>query len=84
MEVDSASTLRHKRRPMEEHEAIARLRQGDIGGLEALVRGHQLGGLRAAYLILRDRDLAEDIVEDAFLRAYERIDQLDPQRPFGP
>src|SRR5262249_52595451 len=31
-----------------------------------------------------DRALAEDIVQAAFLRAYERIAQFDPRRPFGP
>ncbi len=69
---------------MEEHEAIARLKRGDIGGLEALVRKYQVQAVRAAYLITRDRALAEDIVQAAFLRAYERIGQFDAGRPFGP
>jgi hypothetical protein len=53
---------------MEEQEAIARLKRGDIGGLEALVRKHQVQAVRTAYLITRDRALAEDIVQTAFLR----------------
>lgn len=69
---------------MQEYEAIARLKQGDIGGLETLVKNHQLRATRAAYLIIRDYDLAEDVVEDAFLRAYERIHQFDAECPFGP
>ena len=69
---------------MEEQAAIARLRQGDIGGLATLVRAYQVRALRAAYLITRDRALAEDVVQAAFLRAYQRIDQFDPSRPFGP
>jgi RNA polymerase sigma-70 factor (ECF subfamily) len=69
---------------MEEAEAIARLKQGDVGGLEALVRGHQVQAVRTAYLITRDRALAEDIVQAAFVRAYERIGQFDLERPFGP
>jgi RNA polymerase sigma-70 factor, ECF subfamily len=69
---------------MEEHIAITRLQQGDINGLAALVRIYQLRALRAAYLITQDRALAEDLVQNAFLRAYERIHQFDPQRPFGP
>lgn len=69
---------------MEEREAIARLQRGDIGGLETLVRAHQLRAVRAAYLIVRDRALAEDLVQAAFLRAYERIGQFDAGRPFGP
>lgn len=69
---------------MQEFEAIARLKQGDISGLESLVRIYQVKALRVAYLIVRDYDLAEDVVQDAFLRAYERINQFDVKRPFGP
>lgn len=69
---------------MEEREAIARLQRGDIGGLESLVRAYQLPAVRAACLITRDRPLAEDVVQAAFLRAYERIGQFDATRPFGP
>jgi RNA polymerase sigma-70 factor (ECF subfamily) len=69
---------------MEEREAIARLKRGDVGGLEALVRGHQVQAVRAAFLITRDRALAEDIVQAAFVRVYERIEQFDTERPFAP
>ena len=69
---------------MEEQKAIARLKRGDISGLEALVRKYQVQAVRAAYLITRDHALAEDIVQTAFLRAYERIGQFDAGQPFGP
>lgn len=69
---------------MQEFEAIAHLKQGDISGLESLVKIYQLRALRVAYLIVRDYGLAEDVVQDAFLRAYERINQFDVKRPFGP
>lgn len=69
---------------MEEREAIARLQRGDIGGLEPLVRAHYGPALRAAYLVTRDRALAEDVVQSAFLRAYERIGRFDARRPFRP
>ncbi len=68
----------------DEREAICQLKGGDIGGLEALVRLHQTKALRVAYLIVRDHPLAEDIVQTAFLRAYERIHQFDAARPFAP
>lgn len=64
--------------------SVARMRQGDIGGLEFLARRFQLEATRAAYLVVRDRDLAEDIVAGAFLRAYERAEQFDTTRPFRP
>lgn len=69
---------------MDEYRAVARLRQGDIGGLETLVRAYGVRAVRAAALITHDRPLAEDIVQAAFIRAYERIHQFDPARPFGP
>jgi RNA polymerase sigma-70 factor (ECF subfamily) len=69
---------------MDEHQAIARLKQGDIEGLETLVRLYQEQAVRAAYLITQDLPLAEDIVQAAFLRAYERIEQFDAARRFEP
>ncbi|MGQ9599482.1 MAG: RNA polymerase sigma factor [Anaerolineae bacterium] len=69
---------------MEEQKAIARLKQGDIRGLEALVRKYQSQAVRAAFLVTRDRALAEDVVQTAFLRVYDSIAQFDSGRPFGP
>jgi RNA polymerase sigma-70 factor (ECF subfamily) len=67
-----------------ERNAIAQLRRGDIRGLELLVRLYYTQALRAAYLVTHDRPLAEDLVQSAFIRAYERIEQYDDTRPFGP
>jgi RNA polymerase sigma-70 factor (ECF subfamily) len=69
---------------MNERKAITRLKSGDIGGLETLVRAYQVRAVRAAALITHDSALAEDIVQAAFIRAYERIHQFDEARPFGP
>lgn len=69
---------------MDERAAIQRLRRGDITGLEYLVHTYQSEALRAANLITGDRSLAEDVVQDGFVQAYERIHTFDPQRPFGP
>ena len=69
---------------LEEKLAIARLKQGDLDGMEPLVKRYQVRAVSAAFLIVHDPKLAEDIVQDAFLRAAERIDQFDESRPFGP
>lgn len=68
----------------EDLQAIRELKRGNIHGLEGLVRGYQTRALRTSYLITRDRQLAEDVVQNSFLRAYERIDQFESDRPFGP
>ena len=69
---------------LEEKLAIARLKQGDLDGMETLVRRYQARAVSAAFLIVRDSKLAEDLVQDTFLRIAEKIDQFDESRPFGP
>ena len=69
---------------MDEKTAIARLKQGDIGGLEGLVGLYYLAAVRWAYLVTHERMTAEDVVQSAFLRVYERFEQFDEARPFVP
>jgi len=69
---------------VQELEGIIRLKRGDIDGMRILVRIHSLKALRTAYLITHDQALAEDAVQDAFIRASERIASFDLTRPFGP
>ena len=69
---------------MGEREAIDRLKEGEVDALEPLVRRYHARAGRAAYLIVRDHALAEDVVQDSFVRAYERIGGFDVERPFGP
>ena len=69
---------------MDEKESISLLKQGDFIGLETLVVHYQVLAVHAAQLIVRDRSLAEEAVQDAFLRASERIHQFDQTRAFKP
>lgn len=69
---------------MEDQTAISRLKQGDLNGLETLVNRYQAQAVHAAYLILYDRSLAEDVVQTAFVRVAERVHQFDDERPFAP
>ncbi len=69
---------------MEDFNAIMRLKRGDISGLETLVRKYQTDALHTAYLMLQDQALAEDIVQNTFLRLYQRIEHFDETRPFKP
>jgi RNA polymerase sigma-70 factor (ECF subfamily) len=69
---------------MDDRIAISRLKQANFQALETLVHRYQVQAVQAAYLIVRDRALAEDIVQNAFVKAAERIHQFDEDRPFGP
>ena len=63
---------------------MVRVQQGDTEAYTVLVHRHLPRGFRIAWRILRHREDAEDAVQDAFLRALERIEQCDPARSFGP
>jgi RNA polymerase sigma-70 factor (ECF subfamily) len=69
---------------MDDLQAIRRLKNGDIGGLEVLVNRHQLQAVQAAFLITHDEQLAEDAVQETFVRIYQRIRWFDETRPFAP
>ncbi len=68
----------------QEQQAIARLKQGDLSGLECVVDRYYHKAVRAAYLVVDDPDLAEDIVQTKFVQLPSRIDHFDVSRPFGP
>ena len=69
---------------MDEIQAIQRLKNGDISGLEFLVARHQVKAVRTAYLITRDLGLAEDVVQDSFLQAFRSIRGFESTRLFEP
>jgi len=67
-----------------EKAAIAELKSGQIDGLRYLVESYQAQAVQAATLIIRDGSVAEEIVQEAFMRVYERIYQFDPHYSFKP
>ncbi len=69
---------------MDDLQAIQRLKNGDIGGLELLVRRYQSKAVRTAFLVVHDESLAEDVVQDTFIRIYRRIHHFDVSHPFEP
>src|SRR4051794_1566428 len=51
--------------------------------VEALYREHVPGARRLAYLLTGNRELAEDLVHDAFIRAAGRLRQIREPEAFG-
>jgi len=67
-----------------EKQAIAQLKRGDLTGLEVLVGLYQLQAVRAACLVTGDLALSKDIVQNVFIRVAGKIDQFNENRSFGP
>ena len=65
-------------------QAIDSLKHGDLAGLNVLIERYQLRAVRSAYLIVRERSLAEDIVQEEFVQLVRKIHKFDKIRPFAP
>ena len=63
---------------------IARARAGDRAAFSDLVRRYQQPAFRAAYLIVRDAHGAEDVAQEAFVRAYEHLRSFRAGELFRP
>jgi RNA polymerase sigma-70 factor (ECF subfamily) len=73
-----------RRRPRTEQALIRGALAGSEADLEELFRRHWPRAYRAAFLIVHDHAAAEDIAQEAFVRAIRRLERFDRRRPFGP
>jgi len=69
---------------MDDLQAVQRIKQGDIGGLEFLIARHQERAFRTAYLVTHDEALAEDVVQNCFVHFFEHAHHFDEKRSFEP
>jgi RNA polymerase sigma-70 factor (ECF subfamily) len=67
-----------------EAELIERVRMGLESAYRELLAPLLPQALRLAYGMLQDRSAAEDCVQEAALRAWRRIENLEPGRSFRP
>ncbi len=67
-----------------ERELVARVQAGDAEAFDVLVRRHLPRARVVARRLMQDPDDADDLVQDAFLRALEKIEGFDLDRPFAP
>jgi RNA polymerase sigma-70 factor (ECF subfamily) len=67
-----------------DREVIRAVRRGDREAFGLLVQRYQGRLFGLAFMIVRDQAGAEDVTQDAFVRAYTRLDHYDDRRPFYP
>src|SRR5678816_2506279 len=66
----------------EELALVQAAQQGDISAFEQLVSRYDRNVFRIAQHITQNREDAEDVVQDAFLKAYQKLDQFQGNSKF--
>jgi RNA polymerase sigma-70 factor, ECF subfamily len=64
-------------------ETVAQARAGDGDAFRRLVERHSRNVFRLAYRMTRNEHDAEDVVQEAFLRAYRNLDRFEERAHFG-
>jgi RNA polymerase sigma-70 factor (ECF subfamily) len=64
-------------------EAVARARRGDTEAFRVLVERHSRAVYRVAFRLTGSAPDAEDVVQDAFLKAYRQLDRFESRASFG-
>lgn len=67
-----------------DRDLIQHARRGDTTAFGELVTRYQTGVFNVCYRILHQRADAEDMAQETFIRAHERLNTFDDQREFGP
>ncbi len=63
---------------------LEQARRGSLFAFEEIVRRYQRRVYATAYRIVRRHEVADDVAQEAFIRAHRSLDRFDPARPFGP
>lgn len=66
-----------------DEEVVARVLAGEVALFEVLMRRHNQRVYRAARAVLRDANEAEDVMQDAYVRAYEHLAEFEGRARFS-
>lgn len=66
-----------------DEEVVDRVRAGENALYEIIMRRYNQRLYRVARAILRDDSEAEDVLQDAYVRAYEHLSQFEGRSPFA-
>ena len=71
-------------RPLNEQDLIQNAKSGDVAAFEALVQTHRQIALRVAFLVVGDKTEAEDVTQEAFVKAYRAMSRFRGDAAFRP
>jgi len=68
----------------DDSDLIARIRNKDKDAFTELVNRHKVRAFRTAFNFVGDKELAKDIVQDAWINVYNALYSFDVKEPFYP
>ena len=63
---------------------VEEARHGNTDAFGQLVQRYERRVIKVIRRFMPDQDIAQDLAQDAFLKAFDRLEQFDPSRRFGP
>lgn len=88
LEEDGLEGLAHAERQestvLAEASLVRRAREGDRAAFGDIMRLHQRKVYAVAMRMTRRHEVADDVVQDTFIRAYRHLDRFELGRPLGP
>ena len=63
---------------------LEKVQKGDLEAYGLIIQDYQSSVFNVCYRILGNKQEAEDLTQEAFIRAYRQIKRYDTSRPFGP
>lgn len=65
-----------------DHELVDEVRRGQRSSFSELVKRHQRGLLRLSMRFMKDLDISQDVVQEAFIKAFEKLHMFEGRASF--
>ena len=82
--MGSPAYVENRERAEDDRDLVVRARGGDAEAFEAIVRSYQKRVYGVALRMTRRHEVADDIVQETFVRAYSHLDRFEVGRPLAP
>jgi len=82
--LGSPAYVENRERAEDDRDLVVRARGGDAEAFEAIVRSYQKRVYGVALRMTRRHEVADDIVQETFVRAYSHLDRFEVGRPLAP
>lgn len=78
----SESNQIHSSQSKSDDDLVAEIRLGFKSSFSELVKRHQKGLMRMSLRFVKDMDIAQDVVQEAFIKSYEKLNSFEGRSSF--